>query len=75
MINLKDINEIENNNRDNLITGDKNFLVEAGAGAGKTFLLVNRLVDLIINKNIKPKEIVAITFTVKAATDLKKKNL
>lgn len=73
MINLKDINEIENNNRDNLITGDKNFLVEAGAGAGKTFLLVNRLVDLIINKNIKPKEIVAITFTVKAATDLKKR--
>lgn len=73
MINLNEINKIESKNRDNLITGDKNFLVEAGAGAGKTFLLVNRLVDLIINKNIKPKEIVAITFTVKAATDLKKR--
>lgn len=73
MINFEEINKIENINRDNLITGDKNFLVEAGAGAGKTFLLVNRLIDLILNKNIKPKEIVAITFTVKSATDLKSK--
>lgn len=37
MINFEEINKIENINRDNLITGDKNFLVEAGAGAGKTF--------------------------------------
>lgn len=67
------LNEIENKNRDELITGRKNYMVEAGAGAGKTFLLVNRLINLILNENILPEEIVAITFTVKAATDLRRK--
>ena len=39
----------------------------AGAGTGKTQTLSNRIVYFILEKNIKPHQIVAITFTNKAA--------
>ena len=42
----------------------------AGAGTGKTQTLSNRIAYFILEKNIKPKEIVAITFTTKAAKEM-----
>jgi ATP-dependent helicase/nuclease subunit A len=48
-----------------------NFLVEAGAGSGKTTSLVDRMVNLIYTGTAKIEEIVAITFTRKAADELK----
>lgn len=49
----------------------KNFLVEAGAGSGKTTSLVDRMVNLIYTGTSKIEHIVAITFTRKAADELK----
>lgn len=64
--------EIENLKRENLIKEfNKNFLVESGAGAGKTYLLVERMTNLIEKGIFKPQEIVAITFTNKAAQELR----
>jgi ATP-dependent helicase/nuclease subunit A len=48
-----------------------NFLVEAGAGSGKTTSLVDRMVNLIYTGTAQIQEIVAITFTRKAADELK----
>jgi ATP-dependent helicase/nuclease subunit A len=48
-----------------------NFLVEAGAGSGKTTSLVDRMVNLIKTGTAEIQEIVAITFTRKAADELK----
>lgn len=48
-----------------------NFLVEAGAGSGKTTSLVDRMVNLIYTGQAEIQEIVAITFTRKAADELK----
>lgn len=48
-----------------------NFLVEAGAGSGKTTSLVERMVNLIHTGTARVHEIVAITFTRKAADELK----
>ncbi|MEH7130622.1 UvrD-helicase domain-containing protein [Neobacillus drentensis] len=48
-----------------------NFLVEAGAGSGKTTSLVDRMVNLIYTGTSQIQEIVAITFTRKAADELK----
>lgn len=48
-----------------------NFLVEAGAGSGKTTSLVDRIVNLIYTGTSKIENIVAITFTRKAADELK----
>ncbi len=52
---------------------DKNFLVEAGAGSGKTYNLVERMVNLILRSKYLAEEIVAITFTRKAAAELKER--
>ncbi|QQZ07798.1 UvrD-helicase domain-containing protein [Heyndrickxia vini] len=46
------------------------FLVEAGAGSGKTTSLVNRMVNLIRTGTYQMKELAAITFTKKAAEEL-----
>jgi ATP-dependent helicase/nuclease subunit A len=46
------------------------FLVEAGAGSGKTTSLVDRMVNLIRTGTAKVEHIAAITFTNKAAAEL-----
>ncbi len=50
-----------------------NFLVEAGAGSGKTSSLVNRMINLIKTGKYCVGEIAAITFTRKAAAELKER--
>lgn len=66
---LQDLNErisaIENT--------DRNIIVEAGAGTGKTTLLVQKMLFLVLVKKVKLSRIVALTFTTKAAASLKQK--
>ena len=49
----------------------QNYIVEAAAGTGKTTLLVERILNLITEGKANPDEIVAITFTERAAAELK----
>jgi len=50
-----------------------NILVEASAGSGKTSSLIHRMAALIKSGKFKVDEIVAITFTRKAAIELKER--
>jgi len=50
---------------------DTSFLVEAAAGTGKTTLLIDRIMALLEAGRARLPEIVAITFTEKAAGELK----
>jgi ATP-dependent helicase/nuclease subunit A len=50
---------------------DESLLVEASAGTGKTTELVKRIVAILANGHAKIEEIAAVTFTNKAAGELK----
>ncbi len=50
-------------------TLDKDISLMAGAGTGKTRVLTSRFINIVKN-NINPKQILAITFTKKAAQEM-----
>lgn len=49
---------------------DGPVLIIAGPGTGKTYTLVQRAINLIVNHGVKPEEIMMATFTEKAAKEL-----
>ena len=56
-----------------IFTHDKNILVSASAGSGKTTVLIARLLHLIQDKKIEINRILAMTFTEAAANEMKKR--
>jgi ATP-dependent helicase/nuclease subunit A len=51
----------------------RNHLIEAGAGTGKTYALVQALLQALFQKGIPLTQIVALTFTKKAAGEMKER--
>lgn len=49
---------------------DKNAVIASGAGSGKTKVLAARYIHLIVEKKIPVGEILALTFTTKAAAEM-----
>ena len=57
---------------DNIFQQNKNkLLIEASAGTGKTFTLVELVLELMFTRNIPLKSILIVTFTEKATTELR----
>ncbi len=56
--------------REAVLHGDGPLLIIAGAGTGKTTVLTRRIAHLISSKRAQPEEILALTFTEKAALEM-----
>jgi DNA helicase-2/ATP-dependent DNA helicase PcrA len=54
-----------------VIDGDSPLLIIAGPGAGKTRTLIHRIAWLLTFQGVKPSEILAVTFSVRAAGELR----
>ena len=52
---------------------NRHISVTAGAGSGKTAVLVHRYLKILLEKDLPPNQVVAITFTDKAAAELKQR--
>ena len=70
MVQISDLNA---NQREAVLDDSKYLRIVAGAGSGKTRVLTMRIVHLIEEENVYPNKILAITFTNKAANEMKER--
>ena len=65
------LDELNDKQKEAVLYNDGPLLIIAGAGAGKTKTLTNKIAYLIEEKHVNPYSILAITFTNKAAKEMR----
>ena len=71
MLNLDYINELNEKQKEAVFYLDGPLLIVAGAGSGKTKVLTSRIAHIINNNKAFPNQIMAVTFTNKAASEMR----
>ncbi len=67
------LEELTAEQRDAVTHGDGPLLIIAGAGTGKTRVITRRIAHLITTRRARPEEVLALTFTDRAAAEMEER--
>jgi len=63
--------KLETSQREAILANGKNILVNAGAGSGKTFTILAKILNILDQKLGEPEEIIVVAYNNKVANDLR----
>ena len=73
MLNSEYLNNLNDKQKEAVLYLDGPLLIVAGAGSGKTKVLISRIAHIIKKKKAYPNQILAVTFTNKAAKEMQER--